>query len=71
MVPETIKWHETTLSILDQRKIPLETCYMECTRYEQVALAIESMAIRGAPAIGIAASYGVVLASLEGRETAE
>jgi len=71
LLPETLNWDNRTLFILDQRKIPLATSYLACSHYEEVALAIEEMAIRGAPAIGIAAAYGVVLASLEGMESSK
>ncbi len=47
--------------ILDQTKLPLETVYLECTHWEQVADAISRMCIRGAPAIGVAAAMGVAL----------
>jgi len=71
LMPETLKWEDKTLWILDQRKIPFQTEYLRCTSYEDVASAIEQMAIRGAPAIGIAAAYGVVLASHIGRNACE
>jgi len=47
--------------MVDQRKLPLEEVYVECRSDEEVARAIETMVIRGAPAIGIAAAYGVTL----------
>ncbi|MDL1970321.1 MAG: S-methyl-5-thioribose-1-phosphate isomerase [Candidatus Desulfofervidaceae bacterium] len=47
--------------ILDQRLLPWKRVYLKCTRYQQVARAIKNMAIRGAPAIGIAAAMGVAL----------
>ena len=47
--------------MLDQRRLPHEETYLRLTSAEDVAVAIETMAIRGAPAIGIAAAYGVVL----------
>ncbi len=49
--------------MLDQRKLPIEEEYVRLTSVEQVATAIETMVVRGAPAIGIAAAYGVVLAA--------
>lgn len=65
MLPETIEWISeiSMLRLLDQRKIPLSVEFMECHTYDQVALAIENMTVRGAPAIGVAAAYGVVLAA--------
>jgi len=47
--------------MIDQRKLPLEEVYVECKVYEEVAQAIEKMIIRGAPAIGVAAAFGVAL----------
>ncbi len=47
--------------MIDQRKLPGEEVYVECADHEQVAQAIETMVIRGAPAIGVAAAYGIVL----------
>jgi methylthioribose-1-phosphate isomerase len=52
--------------LLDQRRLPLEESYLRLARVEDVAVAIETLAVRGAPAIGIAAAYGVVLAAAEG-----
>jgi methylthioribose-1-phosphate isomerase len=47
--------------MIDQRKLPCQEIYLRCRTYIQVAQAIEKMVIRGAPAIGIAAAYGLVL----------
>lgn len=60
MLP-TITWEKGTVILIDQRKLPEEEVYIECTDYTQVAQAIEDMAIRGAPAIGVAAAFGVIL----------
>ncbi len=49
--------------ILDQRRLPGEVVFWECSTYPEVAEAIRSLAVRGAPAIGIAAAYGLVLAA--------
>jgi methylthioribose-1-phosphate isomerase len=53
------------LRILDQRLLPGMVQYIDCRTSAEVASAIGAMAIRGAPAIGIAAAYGVVLAAKE------
>lgn len=50
--------------MIDQRKLPLEEVYVECSDYKQVADAIKSMVIRGAPAIGVAAAMGAALGAL-------
>ena len=49
------------LHLLDQRRLPFEEAWVECAEAHQVAAAIRGMAVRGAPAIGIAAAYAVVL----------
>jgi len=60
MLP-TIKWENEKVIMIDQRKLPEEEVYVECSDYNQVAEAIEKMIIRGAPAIGVAAAFGVAL----------
>lgn len=64
MLPNTLEWENEIplLRLLDQRQIPFEVAFLDCKTYEDVALAIENMTVRGAPAIGVAAAYGVVLA---------
>ncbi|WP_462137026.1 S-methyl-5-thioribose-1-phosphate isomerase [Candidatus Mycalebacterium sp.] len=64
---KTIEWKNGAAVILDQRKLPGEKTYFECKTHEQVAEAIRSMAIRGAPAIGIAAAMGYALGAAENR----
>lgn len=63
MLP-TIEWKKDKVIMIDQRKLPEKEVYVECTDHNQVAEAVEKMIIRGAPAIGIAAGYGVVLGLL-------
>jgi len=65
MPVETMKWRGTGLEIIDQRKLPLVEERLLLTSVEDVAVAIETLAVRGAPAIGCAAAYGVVVAALE------
>jgi methylthioribose-1-phosphate isomerase len=57
----SIQWVDGVVRMLDQRKLPAETVYNDYTTPEQVADAIRSMVIRGAPAIGAAAAYGLAL----------
>jgi methylthioribose-1-phosphate isomerase len=57
----TIKWDENKVVMIDQRELPAEEVYVECYDADQVAEAIEKMIIRGAPAIGVAAAFGVAL----------
>jgi len=63
MLP-AIKWDDNKVIMIDQRKLPLKEVYVECFDYEEVAQAIEKMIIRGAPAIGVAAAFGVALGVL-------
>lgn len=58
----TIYWEDGALMLLDQRQLPHRVEYVRCDCAEEVVAAIETMVVRGAPAIGIAAAYGVVLA---------
>ncbi|HHY48025.1 MAG TPA: S-methyl-5-thioribose-1-phosphate isomerase [Firmicutes bacterium] len=58
-------WQDGKLLLLDQRELPHETRYVECSSPEAVAKAISDMVVRGAPAIGAAAAYGVALGALE------
>ncbi len=67
MLP-TIEWRQNRVIMIDQRKLPAEEVYVQCRTYIQVAQAIERMVIRGAPAIGVAAGYGVALGMLALRD---
>ncbi|NWL19535.1 S-methyl-5-thioribose-1-phosphate isomerase [Pseudomonas umsongensis] len=60
---KAIDWRDGTLYLLDQRVLPFEQTWIACTSAAGVAEAIRSMVVRGAPAIGISAAYGVVLAA--------
>jgi methylthioribose-1-phosphate isomerase len=58
----TIAWTENeTVRLIDQTRLPLEEVYVECRTAEEVAHAIRTMQVRGAPAIGIAAAMGLAL----------
>jgi methylthioribose-1-phosphate isomerase len=58
---ETIQWTDAGVVMIDQTRLPREEQYVTCTDYQQVAAAIRSMVIRGAPAIGVAAAMGIAL----------
>ena len=60
--PEPIRWHNEQLELLDQRQLPALTHYEKQTSIESVWNAIRTLKVRGAPAIGIAAAYGLVIA---------
>lgn len=62
--PETMRWEGAAdghLMLLDQTLLPVELSYIKCRDVETVWEAIKSLRVRGAPAIGIAAAYGVIL----------
>lgn len=59
----TIEWKEGKVFLIDQRKLPLKFEIINCSTYQEVADAIKKMKIRGAPAIGVAAAFGMVLAA--------
>ncbi|MEO8671178.1 MAG: S-methyl-5-thioribose-1-phosphate isomerase, partial [Tahibacter sp.] len=58
-----VHWHGDYLRLLDQRRLPFEEVYVDCRTSTEVAQAIKDLVVRGAPAIGIAAAWGVVLAA--------
>ena len=70
---QPILWLGDHLRLLDQRLLPGEETYLDCRTAAETAAAIHGMAVRGAPAIGIAAAYGLVLGvkGKEGFEAAE
>ena len=56
-------WEDGALCLLDQTRLPHEVRTVRCTSWEEVAEAIRGLRVRGAPAIGLAAAYGLVLAA--------
>lgn len=58
----SLKWHDGYLRLLDQRLLPHQQRYLDLKSVNEVASAIREMVVRGAPAIGVAAAYGMVLA---------
>ncbi len=61
MSMKPIEWLDNKVRILDQTKLPWETIFLELEDYQEVAKAIKDMKVRGAPAIGVAAAYGIAL----------
>jgi len=61
----SIRWEDGTLSLLDQTQLPALEQWLRCEHPEQVAEAISQLAVRGAPAIGIAAAFGLALIGAE------
>jgi methylthioribose-1-phosphate isomerase len=65
----TVAWLGDRVLLLDQRRLPGEEVSLECRTWEEVAEAIRSLAVRGAPAIGVTAAFGVALAALASQAT--
>jgi methylthioribose-1-phosphate isomerase len=63
MIP-TLAWTPQGVRFIDQTRLPLEESYVLAATYEQVADAIATMVVRGAPAIGVSAAYGVALGAI-------
>lgn len=65
----TLRWQDGAVEMLDQRKLPREETYVTLRTVEEVAQAIETMVVRGAPAIGCAAALGMALAATTSHAT--
>jgi methylthioribose-1-phosphate isomerase len=63
-----LRWDDGALLVLDQRRLPAEETWVRCRTAEEVADCIRTMAVRGAPAIGLAGAYGVALAARGGED---
>ncbi len=61
MTVETLRWRNNQLELIDQRRLPASIDYVSCSDAETVAQGIRQMVVRGAPAIGVAAAYGMAL----------
>jgi methylthioribose-1-phosphate isomerase len=66
MSVEAVRWKGDRLELLDQRKLPDETTYVTCRTAAETAAAIRDMVVRGAPAIGCAAAFGIALDAMRG-----
>ncbi|MGB7084767.1 MAG: S-methyl-5-thioribose-1-phosphate isomerase [Phormidesmis sp.] len=65
----SIEWKDDRLRLLDQRQLPGQTTYREYINYIDVASAIRSMVVRGAPAIGVSAAFGLAIAARQSQAT--
>jgi methylthioribose-1-phosphate isomerase len=63
-----LRWREGALELIDQRRLPAEEIWLRCERAADVAQAIRAMVVRGAPAIGCAAAFGMALAARHGED---
>src|SRR5688572_31659222 len=68
MLP-TIEWTSDAIVMIDQRKLPGSEVYVSCRTAPEVAKAIKTMVIRGAPAIGVAAAMGIALGMRRSKAT--
>lgn len=64
-IPRSVIWNEESISLLNQQKIPHVTEYIELKTVEDVWEAIQSLKVRGAPAIGITAAFGLAISALQ------
>jgi methylthioribose-1-phosphate isomerase len=65
---KTMYWKDNLLYLLDQNLLPHEVEYLVCGTYQEVIEAIKTMVVRGAPAIGVAAAFGMALADQAGED---
>ena len=68
MPVSTLRWVDGALVLIDQTRLPTEVVELSCRDVETVARAIETLQVRGAPAIGLAAAYGVAIGAQRGLE---
>jgi len=64
---KTLEWTDAGVRFIDQTKLPTEEVYVTCTSYQEVANAIKTMVVRGAPALGVTAGMGVALGVRESK----
>lgn len=64
-IPETLFFQNNCLMLLNQLELPNKVVYKKCKTYGDVSKAIKNMTVRGAPAIGVAAAYGMLLAGIK------
>ncbi|MGC2368916.1 MAG: S-methyl-5-thioribose-1-phosphate isomerase, partial [Candidatus Sulfotelmatobacter sp.] len=64
---QTLEWTDKGVRFIDQTKLPTEEIYVVCKTHEQVADAIRTMIVRGAPAIGVAAAMGIALGARDSK----
>ena len=65
MTLKTIEWKDNSVIMIDQTKLPNELLFVTYTDYKQVANAIKTLVVRGAPAIGVSGAFGLALAALQ------
>ena len=70
-IPPTIEWRHGVVRMIDQRRLPDELAFVEARTVSELCRAIETLAIRGAPALGVAGAMGVALAAFTGEDLEE
>ena len=65
MTLKTIEWKDNSVIMIDQTKLPNSLEFVTCTDYNQIADAIKTLVVRGAPAIGVSGAFGLALAALQ------
>ncbi|MGQ9780290.1 MAG: S-methyl-5-thioribose-1-phosphate isomerase [Bacillota bacterium] len=68
---QSIEWRDGILRLLDQTRLPAELVYLDCRTYRDVVTAINRLSVRGAPALGVAGAFALVLAAREAWVTGE
>ena len=68
IIMRTLEWEDNKLKLIDQTKLPDELTYVYCSTYQEVIDAIKTMVVRGAPAIGVSAAFGMALAQIAGED---
>ena len=72
MTLRTVDWKDNSVIMIDQTKLPNELVFVKYTDYNDVAQAIRTLVVRGAPAIGVSGAFGMALAALQSKsETKE
>ena len=69
MTLKTIEWKDNSVIMIDQTKLPTNLEFVTYTDYNQVAEAIRTLVVRGAPAIGVSGAFGLALAALQSNAT--
>jgi methylthioribose-1-phosphate isomerase len=67
----TVTWKDNSVVMIDQTKLPNKLEFVKCTNYEQVADCIRRLVVRGAPAIGVAAAFGLALAAAKSKASSQ
>ena len=66
---KTVEWKDNSVVMIDQTKLPNELIFVTYTDYNQIANAIKTLIVRGAPAIGVSGAFGLALAALQNNTT--